>query len=69
MADNDNTSKRGFASMDEEKQRKIAREGGKASGGNFRNDPGRASKEGKKGAEAQPTEAKRRGGEHSHQND
>lgn len=65
MAD---TSKRGFASMDEEKQREIASKGGKASGGNFANDPEKASRAGKKGAAAQPVEAKRRGGEHSHQN-
>lgn len=65
----DNTSNRGFASMDEDKQREIASKGGKASGGNFKNDPQRASEAGKKGAQAEPTEAKRRGGEHSHQND
>lgn len=57
---------RGFASMDEDKQREIASKGGQASGGNFKNDPQRASEAGKKGAEAQPTEAKRRGGENSH---
>ena len=57
----------GFASMDSDKQRQIASEGGKASSGNFRNDPQRASAAGKKGAEAQPTEAKRLGGEHSHE--
>jgi len=65
MAD---TSNRGFASMDEDKQREIASMGGSASGGNFAKDPERASKAGKKGAEAQPTEAKRRGGENSHRN-
>jgi uncharacterized protein len=48
----DNTSKRGFASMDEEKQREIASKGGKASGGNFANDPQRASEAGKKGGAA-----------------
>lgn len=67
MADG-NTSKRGFASMDEDKQRAIASKGGKASGGNFAHDRERASEAGKKGAASQPTEAKRRGGEHSHQN-
>ena len=36
------TSNRGFASMDEEKQREIARKGGHESGGNFANDPERA---------------------------
>jgi len=30
MASNNNTSRRGFASMDEEKQREIASKGGKA---------------------------------------
>ncbi|HUY85391.1 MAG TPA: general stress protein [Candidatus Dormibacteraeota bacterium] len=63
-----NTSNRGFASMDEEKQREIASKGGKASGGNFANDRQKASEAGKKGAAAQPIEAKRRGGQHSHQN-
>lgn len=44
-----NKAKRGFASMDEALQRKIASKGGSASGGNFKNDPARASKAGKKG--------------------
>ena len=44
-----NTSKRGFASMDENKQREIASKGGKASGGNFKNDRKRASEAGRKG--------------------
>lgn len=61
-------SNRGFASMDDDKQREIASKGGQASGGNFANDPKRASEAGKKGAAAQPTEAKRRGGENSHRN-
>lgn len=64
MADNNNTSNRGFASMDEDKQRKIASEGGKAS--SSRQD---MSELGKKGAAAQPTEARRRGGQNSHKND
>lgn len=34
------------------KQRDIASEGGKASGGNFKNDPERASEAGRKGGEA-----------------
>ncbi len=42
-------SKRGFASMDADKRREIASKGGKASGGNFKNDPQRASEAGKKG--------------------
>lgn len=58
----------GFASMNEEKQREIASKGGKSSGGNFANDPERASEAGKKGAAAEPTEAKRRGGQNSHRN-
>lgn len=37
--------------MDPEKQRRIASEGGKASGGNFRNDPQRASEAGRKGGQ------------------
>lgn len=63
MADN-TSSNRGFAAMDEDKQREIASEGGRAS--SAKQD---MSKLGKKGAAAEPTEAKRRGGEHSHQND
>lgn len=63
------TSNRGFASMDADKQREIASKGGKASGGNFKNDRERASAAGKKGAQEQPIEAKRRGGENSHRND
>jgi uncharacterized protein len=67
MADNnDNTSNRGFASMDSSKQRKIASKGGKASGGQFKSGDERTSKAGKRGAEAQSTEAKRKGGENSH---
>ena len=51
-----NTSNRGFASMDEEKQRKIASEGGKAQGkennpANFANDKEKASKAGKEGGQ------------------
>ena len=42
-------SGRGFASMDREKQRKIASKGGKASGGNFARDRQRASEAGRKG--------------------
>ena len=68
MAD-DSTSNRGFASMDDKKQREIASKGGRASGGNFKNDPERASEAGKKGAAAQPREAKAEGGRHSHRGD
>lgn len=62
------TSNRGFASMDDKKQEEIASKGGSASGGNFKNDPARASEAGKKGAQAQPTEAKAEGGRNSHRN-
>ncbi|AWM89071.1 general stress protein [Microvirga sp. 17 mud 1-3] len=40
--------------MDKNKQHEIAKKGGEASGGNFKNDPEKAS------------EAGRKGGEHSH---
>ena len=60
------TADRGFASMDDKKQEEIASMGGQASGGNFANDPQRASEAGKQGAEAQPTEAKAEGGRNSH---
>lgn len=64
MANNaSSTSNRGFASMDEAKQRAIASKGGKAS--SAKQD---MAELGRKGAAAQPTEAKRRGGERSHQN-
>ena len=62
------TSNRGFASMSADRQREIASAGGRASGGRFKPGSKRASEAGKKGAAAQPTEAKRRGGEHSHRN-
>jgi uncharacterized protein len=51
MPDNKQGSGRGFGSMDEDKQREIAREGGKASGGNFANDPERAAEAGRKGGQ------------------
>ena len=57
-----NNSNRGFASMDENKQRKIASKGGKASGGGNRSRGSNAS-----GA-AGRTEAAKRGGEQSHGN-
>lgn len=63
-----NNSNRGFASMDEQKQRDIASKGGQNSGGNFANDPQRASAAGRKGAANQPVEAKREGGKNSHRN-
>ncbi len=53
MATNNNSdNNRGFAGMDEDKQREIASKGGKASGGNFRNDPERAAEAGRKGGES-----------------
>jgi uncharacterized protein len=81
MADRDqsHTSNRGFASMDEKKQRDIASKGGQASGGNFKNDPERAAEAGRKGGQSVPaeersfsrdhelaSEAGRKGGESSH---
>jgi uncharacterized protein len=47
-----NTSKRGFASMDKEKQRAIASLGGRMSGGIFARDRKRASEAGKKGGQS-----------------
>ena len=44
-------SRRGFAAMDRAKQREIASKGGQASGGNFKNNPARASEAGRKGGE------------------
>lgn len=55
MADKDNTSKRGFASMDEDKQREIASKGGKAahaSGNAHEFDSEEAREAGRKGGEA-----------------
>lgn len=63
------TSTRGFASMSPDKQREIASKGGQASSSNFKHDPERASRAGKKGAAAQPQEAKVRGGLNSHPHD
>lgn len=57
------TNNRGFASMDPEQQRKIASEGGKAS-----SNKQDMSELGKKGAAAEPREAKVKGGENSHKN-
>jgi general stress protein YciG len=44
-------SNRGFASMDEQRQREAASKGGQASGGNFKNDPERAVEAGRKGGQ------------------
>ncbi len=57
MATDTDKSKRGFAAMDEYKQRAIASKGGKSQGkennpGNFANDPERAREAGRKGGEA-----------------
>ena len=54
MATNNNTEheKRGFASMDEQKQKEVASEGGKDSSGNFRNDSQRVSETGRKSHKA-----------------
>ena len=46
------TSKRGLASADDETKQRVASAGGSASGGNFANDPQRASEAGSKGGEA-----------------
>ena len=69
------TSNRGFAAMDERKQREIASKGGSASGGNFAKDPERAREAGRRGGEvsggnfandpARAAEAGRKGGEAS----
>lgn len=68
-------SHRGFAAMDQQKQREIASKGGSASGGNFANNPERAREAGRKGGEvsggnfannpARAAEAGRKGGEAS----
>lgn len=52
----DNTERRGFAAMDEEKQREIASKGGQSQGkennpGNFANDREKASEAGRKGGQ------------------
>lgn len=54
--------------MDEKKQKEIASKGGQASTGNFAHDKTKASEAGKKGAAAQSTEAKAKGGRNSHTN-
>ncbi len=64
MANSDNTNKRGFALMNKDTQRDIASQGGKAS--SAKQD---MSELGKKGANAQPREAKVKGGKNSHRND
>jgi general stress protein YciG len=54
MGNMGNESKRGFASMDADRQREIASKGGRSQGrennpGNFANDPERARSAGRKG--------------------
>lgn len=81
MPDRDQSysSNRGFASMDQQRQREIASKGGQASGGNFKNDPERASEAGRKGGQNVPagersfsrdpelaSQAGRKGGESGH---
>lgn len=59
-------SNRGFASMDPQRRSYYASLGGHKSGGNFANNPSRASQAGRIGAANQPLEAKRLGGRNSH---
>ena len=59
-------SNRGLASADEDTRKRVASEGGKASGGNFAKNRERASEAGKKGAAAQSREDKAKGGRNSH---
>ena len=64
MADQNNPGQFGNREDTEEQ----ARKGGQASSGSFGSDNSAdPSQAGRKGAEAQPTEAKARGGENSHQ--
>lgn len=48
----DGQSGRGFANMSPERQREIASMGGRASGGNFANNPARAAEAGRKGGQS-----------------
>ena len=50
-------SNRGFASMDEERRREIARKGGAASGGNFKYNIEKARMAGRKGGMSKRTES------------
>jgi general stress protein YciG len=54
--------------MSEKAKQEARSKGGQNSGGNFKNDTARASHAGKRGNAAEPMEAKRLGGSHSHQN-
>jgi uncharacterized protein len=49
--DREAPSMRGFAAMDQEKRREVARKGGQMSGGNFKNNREKASEAGRKGGE------------------
>lgn len=49
MAREEDMSGRGLASADEETRRRVASEGGRTSGGNFKNDPQRAREAGRQG--------------------
>ncbi len=44
--------KRGFASMNKDKVKKIAAMGGRASGGNFKHNPDRAREAGRRGGQS-----------------
>ena len=59
-------SDRGFASMDDKAQREAASKGGQTRASNAAHRKEQASEAGKKGAAAQPVEAKVKGGKHSH---
>lgn len=59
-------SNRGLASASEDTRKRVASEGGKASGGNFAKNKERASAAGKLGAAAQSREDKAKGGRNSH---
>jgi uncharacterized protein len=50
-----NAGKRGFGAMDPNARRNAAREGGRQSGGNFKNDPARAADSGRKGGKRSST--------------
>jgi general stress protein YciG len=55
----------GSDNMSDEDKARIHQLGGQMSGGNFKNDPARASLEGKKGAAAQSIKDKAKGGRSS----
>ncbi|HSX35735.1 MAG TPA: KGG domain-containing protein [Patescibacteria group bacterium] len=60
-----NTSKRGFASMDPDKQRAIASMGGSASGGNFKRDRKKAAAAGRRSSKADGRKTQSMVGEHN----